>query len=476
MRALLLVALLLAGCATPAADVDTVPLPLPVGALPAVVAHGPEGAGAAASDLLETLLLDVGHDAAEPTLGVNADGVLFITAMTFANDVAGAPAPLPRADILRSRDGGLNWEDVTPMLPGGVVRQQTFSTDPFLHLDVSTGRLFTIDQQRLTCYVTSYSDDEGESWQPPASACTHPVVDHQSLVTFKPRTLPTVGYPNGVLVCYNKVATSICVRSLDGGRTYHDAGVVGSRGATPAALCSGLTGHLAAAPDGTLYLPRAECGEPLLFRSVDDGLTWTRLLVSADHPAMGATGVSPEDPAVAVDQDGNVYVVWQDEDARVRLATSSDGGDTWSDALDITRPGLTAITIPTIAVGDAGKLVVAYYGSDVPDGYGADEETMSNATWHGYLAVVDDALTPTPRIVTARVSPADDPLVRGPCGPGRCPGIVDFMDVVIDGVGNVYAAFVDACVDACAKPDGTKNEGSAALVATLAKGPALRSG
>ena len=61
----------------------------------------------------------------------------------------------------------------------------------------------------------------------------------------------------------------------------------------------------------------------------------------------------------------------------------------------------------------------------------------------------------TPEVVTVRLNEAADPAVRGACGPGRCPGgILDFIDIELDSTGRPWAIFTDACVEACAQPDG----------------------
>ncbi|HWG89640.1 MAG TPA: sialidase family protein [Candidatus Thermoplasmatota archaeon] len=474
-------ALLAAGCVTP----------LEEGADPNALPDAPKGLGMDAVQALLHTVGDnlsglnatnvsavsfyIGHDAAEPTLAILADHSMFYAAATFDN----APYPFPRTDILRSLDGGLTWEDVSPRLPGGAVQSPPVTGDPYIYADPDTGRLFNIDQIGVVCYYLSTSDDAGATWTPNPYACQSPPADHQTIVTAKPRVLPANPvYPNFVYVCYNQIATSTCERSMDGGRTFQMTGPTGSQGVhadefnpeTFDGVCSGLHGHLKADREGRVFLPRAECNDAILFITEDDGLTWTRVKVS-DIPTI------PDDTVVTVDEAGNLYYLFQGLEGGLYLVTSTDHGATWSEARNILPPGLTVGHLPAAVAGAEGRLAVAYLGTNLTGGYTASDEAVAASEWHGYIQILTDALNPTSPSTTVRVNPLEDPLVVGRCGPGRCPGSYDFIDIQVDHDGRVWAPMVDACLEKCLetrKPEDSRSR--AGFVATLVQGPGLFAG
>lgn len=410
----------------------------------------------------------VGHDAAEPTVAITSDGTLFYAAITFSNDVAGQEFPLPRTDILRSTDGGLTWEDVTPFLPGGVVRSHFDTGDPYVYVDPATDRVYDLDQRfAVGQYSISYSDDKGATWSGPFFLCDAPPCDHQTMTTFAPPLLPASPiYPNQAMACWNQIHSVACKVSPDGGATWVRAASPFA-GVEGAELCGGLHGHIVSGPAGEVYLPKEHCGAPMIAVTKDGGLTWETTQVSD-------VGASGPDPVVAVDKEGNVYYVYLDEAGRLMYSVSTDQGATWTQAIDVTPPGLTATHLPAIAAGAAGRVVLAYVATDDPEGYEQDlDPEEANALWHGYLSVIEDGLAPAPTVTTARVNPIDDPLVRGQCGPGRCPALYDFIDVIVDADGRPWAAFSDACVEECVTDGADGNNALEGFVATLETGPSL---
>jgi hypothetical protein len=352
--------------------------------------------------------------------------------------------------------------------------------------------VFSDDIWPLGCGAVAWSDDQGATWTNNPASCGNPQVnDHQTLVTAKPHTLSTLMYPKILYRCVNNVGDSACAISLNGGLTFGPQVVamhgvesgVGDSGATPV-LCGGLTGHLAAAPDGTVYLPRGGCGYAEVAVSQDDGVTW------AVHPIDPKAETDDHEVRVAVDEAGTAYATWNSK-GKVVMSFSKDKGATWSQSIDVTAPGVTATWFTAIAAATPGRVAIAYIGSTVPGGY--DGKTFEdcgfvgppveqctpakgweNATWNAYITILSDATSPSPVLQSATANDPNDPLARGECGRTRCHGMYDFIDLWIDQDGRPWASFNDVCTQKCVNDPATTHDKPVGLVATLLRGPALR--
>lgn len=402
----------------------------------------------------------------EPTIGVTSDGAVFLSTFQYH-------LPTGISLLQRTTDGGLTWEDVTPMI--GPVTFPPQSNDPYVHVDPDTDRIFLSDLQALVCSTLSFSDDGGNSWTPSPLGCGLPGggQDHQTIFTAKPRTLTTVDYPNLVYYCINRVADSSCATSVNGGLSFGPLRPLVFNGAE---LCSdpspenpfpniagGLHAHGAAAPDGTAYVPKGHCGYPRVAITQDDGLTWDVVTISATVPSAG------HEVPFAVDEAGHAYAMWISSDELPYLAVSEDGGRTWNEPIMVAPPGVKSARWPTIAAGADGRVAMAYYGTT----FDLEEAKDGEITWNGYLTVLTDALSESPVIASATINDPADPLARGQCS-GRCDGVGDFIDVVIDVEGRPWAAFVDVCNEDCVTGKADGNRGAFGVAGTLAAGPRLR--
>lgn len=427
----------------------------------------------------------VGLPAAEPTIGATSDGSIFMTANVPNPSCApagGCPV-VPYANfnagptILRSQDKGQTWEDVFPKLPtGDSYKLRTW--DPYVYVDRDTDRVFMDDIYPISCGFMSWSDDLGESWSHNPYACGNSHVnDHQTIGTAKPRVLPTVGYDNLVYRCVNNVAYAACAVSVNGGQTFLPQVPIAQT--TLGQACGALTGHIESDPEGRVYLG-LNCGNPGVLMSEDDGQSWTLAIVSDELSLDG------HDVDLATDEAGNVYAFFLSNE-QPYLSLSTDHGATWTTPLAVAAPGVTAAKFNAIAAGSVGKVAFAYVGTTMPNATqlpagscGAvpalpctEVPEWEGATWNAYIGVVTDALAADPVIQTVTANDPSDPLARGECG-GRCNGMTDFIDIVIDAEGRPWASFVDVCVEACVTDPSVLFDGNLGFAATLVRGPALR--
>jgi hypothetical protein len=285
--------------------------------------------------------------------------------------------------------------------------------------------------------LLSFSDDGGKSWTTNPFGCGRPVGDHQTLFSAPPVSSPTVGYPNVLYYCFHDVVSSSCTKSLDGGISFTPAGGLSFMGFNDAGdLCGGLHGHGFGGSDGTIYIPKVHCGEPMLSISRDEGASWERFLVTK-MPGAG------HDASVATDGKGNIYYGFIAKNLHPYLVTSRDGGKTWAKPMMIGSPGVRESSLPSLDVSDDGEVVFAYMGSENPD-----ENHSNNQTWNGYLTRISDPLSRVPTLTSVQMNSDADPLLRGACEQTKCGPEYDFIDVVMAGH-DAWAVFVDGCVRLC---------------------------
>lgn len=441
-------------------------------------------------------LTRTGYTSAEPTLGVASDGTVFLYPALPSFSIT---TPV---GVARTTDDGATWERIVPDLLGQPTHPTTL--DPYMYLDPATDRVFVDDlAPAFNCSYLSWSDDLGETWDHSLAGCME--FDHQTIFAGPPTISPTVGYPNVVHRCaINTVAlagasfSATCQRSLDGGLTWLAPGEPAfvadptreGHGRVPG-YCDGALGHGFVGDDGTVYLPKGFCGQPFLAISDTEGLTWTRVQVATNGMNAYADGTQGHEAGVAADADGNVYYLWVARDRLPYLATSRDGGETWSEPLMVGPPGLTQAALPALIVGGTGKVAVAYMGStnappaphpmcdsatDCLMGDNGDERDYADVTWNGYLGVTVNALDDEPLFYSAPVNDPDDPLIRGQCPPIRCQEVFDFIDVRVGPDGTPWAPYVDGCTGACATGEEMTDNDDEGVAGRLWGGPSLVDG
>lgn len=391
---------------------------------------------------LRVQAVPIGRDAGEPTIAVDGGGVAFMSAATYDG-----VARLPRTRVMKSLDGGLTWSPTEPQLPGAGGPNPPATFDPYVYLDETTGRLFSIDLT-LACSYLSFSDDQGASWTTNPLACGQPVNDHQTIVTGPPpEGLPTVGYANVLYYCFNRVSDAACSRSLDGGVTWAPTGApsfLGYEVGDPydkfgvPGLCGGLHGHIVTDAEGRLYVPKSHCGLPTLAVSEDGGTTWRRTVV--DTALVTGAGHVGEHHSVAIDAAGNVYYLyWDDEHRLPWLAVSRDAGRTFGEPMMVAPPDVADVNMPTMVAGDEGKIAFQFPGTTI------DDRNDRTRPWNTYVVVTENALDADPTFVSTTANPTSDPIRRGDCF-GRCGGMLDFLDIITSPLdGGLWLAVTDTC-------------------------------
>lgn len=446
-------ALVLAGCfsgpgndspsgGTPTPAADRVLLANSLGLVdPATIANDP--LLAALLDLSVAWRSVAGMDAREPTVAVDSTGAIYYAARDYSGGNT-PPVSATQTPLMKSTDGGLTWEDVSPRMVTDD-REPPRSGDPMVVIDPWTDRIFQIELYDLVCNWLVYSDDGGDSWMSNPKACSSVVVDHQTIGAGPPALATTVpvGYPNVVYVCVNQIANSHCSRSLTGGVTFESYHIVYPPVSPAEGGCNlpgGIHGHVLVGPDGTVYLPRQYCDRAYAGISRDDGLTWDLVDVA---PSMGA---SDQDPNMAFDKAGNVYYFWIGTDEIPYLVWSSDSGRSWSEPVRVAPPHVTAANLPAIAAGDDGRIGVMYMATDDTETPPAEGTDWDNVTFDAYITVSLDATATDPTFATVRANPVGDALYRGDCTHQRCGFVREFGDATLAPDGSFYAAFVDACL------------------------------
>jgi hypothetical protein len=478
---------------------NTPPVPLPVPATTTSGAyHGTRVAAGTTPDFasnpntlaaydgpaLQTVIHPIGRGAAEPTVGILKSGTAFYAAAMFDGVATTPAASLPRTLVMRSRDGGATWVSVSPELPEPLKSEPPVNGDPMVYVDEDTGRVFSLDTYDGGGMWLLFTDDEGESWGRNPLVVDPGVTDHQTIFSGPPTPdvapLVELLYGKVLYVCYNTVAVSPCLRSFDGGQTFTKAGFA-FQGFEPEndgpgffvgvpGVCGGLTAHLRTDSAGRVFLPAGRCGLPTVAISEDAGMTWQSVRANVDIPLPG----TEHETTTAVDTADNLYMTWWDENDRLPyLTVSRDHGRTWSEALMIAPPGVQEVNFPTIDAGDPGRIVIHFPGTVVAD------RADSQRPWNLYEVVSTNALDADPLFVFDVANDPAQPVHRGNCGPGRCAGMFDFLDVEVPPAEapafaqGFWAAGVDTC-DADCDTFGAAASRMDGIVVRQTAGPSLR--
>ena len=381
-----------------------------------------------------------GGDAAEPSIGVNrSTGNVMMQSgletlrITFNDSVTPATA---------------KWRMTQPLITS------LLSLDPIGFTDATTGRTF-VSQLDAACSLTTYSDDDGATWNLSVGCGIPAGLDHQTMGSgpYNSNPLAPNSYPTAIYYCSQSLLLATCARSDDGGFLF-GLGV-------PIYLftqCGGRHGHVKVAPDGTVYVPNASCGgKQAVVVSENNGLSWSVRMIPGS-----TSGFS--DPSVAIGAGNTVYFAFEDSAHHMRVATSTNRGVTWSSITDLGKiPRLMNGVFPAAVAGDDDRAAVAFLGSKTPGDY---EDSNFAGIWHLYVASTFDRganwtvtdVTPNDPVQYGSIAAGGslEPAARHLTVDMVLPlldrgdrNLLDFIDATVDKQGRVLIAYADGCVDNC---------------------------
>jgi hypothetical protein len=346
-----------------------------------------------------------------------------------------------------STDNGANWNYVDRTLPPDNAPGTGFS-DPDFAIDAA-GNVY-LSEINLANVAISKSTTAGKSYSL-QNFFAEDITDRQWSTAGPANVVFIDGNPQeeGGTIPTEPIGNTdhTIYRSTDGGKTF-------SVGADDA----GGAGDIVYDPvRKTVY--EAHFGGSLqmaAFRHSLDADATTALTPDLSTVAPGVSMLSHW-PALDVDAKGNVYVVWDETGTGARAAGvwyaySTDGAHTWSQPVRVDKNDNTKIW-PWIAVGDTGRVAIAWFGTDrtLPDNDA--EQAGSGDPWNLYVAQTLNGLgctgSPVPGFRVSRATP--DPLHIGQiCMGGTiCQAelvdrrLGDYFTIDIDTTGNLVAAYSD---------------------------------
>ena len=367
------------------------------------------------------------------------------------------------------------------------------SADAILFTDRATGRTFVSQLNTVTQTnpvliglnsLMAYTDDDGATWTPSQINPPDGSNDHETVGAGPyPAALASLATPvnkgHAVYYCgqggYVLAATSAayCSRSDDGGLNFGKSIPVYQDAVNN--CTQAIHGHVKVAPDGTVYLPNAQCGGgPAVAVSTDAGATWTLHRIPGSlSPSAGAI----LDPSVGIANDGTVYFAWtgllpggNTTDNHIFVSVSHDQGSTWSSAVDVGASiGINNAVFAATVAGDPNRAAVAFVGTTTS---GDHQAANFSGTWYGFVAHTYDG-----GHTWATVNASGGPVQRNACiwnggGNNVCRNLLDFNDANMDDKGYVLFAFADGCIGTC-ETGGPNSYSSKATIARQSGGKPL---
>lgn len=390
-----------------------------------------------------------------------------------------------------SRDGGKTFKWIPASAPTqGKLPTCAGGGDSEIAVD-SGGHLYHNDLT-LANFSVARSDDQGRTFTPPnCVGVINTLVDRQWYETDGDATAGGNLYlvhnnfsqgnpvcPGGQFVPNNQL---VMARSPIGG-IGADAGVTFAPEKAISGPCDeGIMGNAEVSPtthkiyvihdnDALNRILIARC-QTVAFTSDPTGLSCVDLPL-ANLPGQ-RTGANF--PSLAIDRSGNLFAVWQAApidaqgdvigDTLLYWSSSTDEGNTWTTPVQIPTPGLHSNIFTWAAAGDAGRVNVAWYGTDAPQNpndptcghdvdlpdptYGGPDSV--NGLWSLYMTQTLNGTDPTPTFTPPLLASEHHvarghafTLIGGQCGEADRTKLGDFFQMRIGLQGEAIIAFSDS--------------------------------
>jgi hypothetical protein len=252
-------------------------------------------------------------------------------------------------------------------------------------LAISTTGYVYVNSLWLGSSTQSTSFNGGSLWTVNPFSSDVPVVDRQWIAANGPKELYLTYKQIGADL--NGTQSILVAKSFDGGITFPQITNV----TTPVVgLNPGDQGNIEVDPNnGYVYTVFFGADEHTLYisRSTDGGKSFTTKLV---YNATSGKSLVNVFPSLAIDNAGNLYIVFSDSHAAY-LTTSTDHGVTWSVPVRVSNGTTTKTVIaPWITAGDPGKINVMWWGTP------ASSNNDLTAQWKVFFAQSLNALDKVP--------------------------------------------------------------------------------
>ncbi len=330
-----------------------------------------------------------GGDDWEPAIATDRLGNVYAVWSHYGPDPRCADCASPHTELQISRDGGVTWGRAHPLAPSS-----TRQDDPQIVVDPADGETVyaSFMQGDKSSQYVARSDDHGVTWTTVLVEPFNKGGDKDILAV----------RDGNVYLSYHAGQRIYVSASHDGGQTWTVHRPISSTSKIGVSLGSGGT----VSPDGSVHFAwngvrrngQAK-GEINLYvtSSTDGGATWrtSQVDVSEASPPCDCGGWDfwGAQMALASDADNVLYGVWNANRERfgpnnLYFARSTDGGATWSAALNVSEARTRANeAFPAIAATGHGDVRIAW--QDDRNGHDAGGDDPS-ARWNTFYRTSSD--------------------------------------------------------------------------------------